>query len=73
MSAENRPRERLEQEGPQVLSTAELLAIILKSGTNRAKTVVKIWFRKTLFLFASGIVRRVWDWQGESFSIGGLV
>src|SRR3989338_3604671 len=35
MSAENRPSERLEQEGPQVLSTAELLAIILKSGTKK--------------------------------------
>lgn len=35
MSAENRPRERLEKEGAGVLSTAELLAIILKSGTKK--------------------------------------
>ncbi len=35
MSAENRPRERLELEGAVVLSTAELLAIILKSGTKK--------------------------------------
>ncbi len=35
MSAENRPRERLEREGAGVLSTAELLAIILKSGTKK--------------------------------------
>ncbi len=35
MSAENRPRERLEKEGAKVLSTAELLAIILKSGTKK--------------------------------------
>ncbi|MBU0457786.1 MAG: DNA repair protein RadC [Nanoarchaeota archaeon] len=35
MSSENRPRERLEKEGPRVLSTAELLAIILKSGTKK--------------------------------------
>ncbi|PIN73944.1 hypothetical protein COV20_02420 [Candidatus Woesearchaeota archaeon CG10_big_fil_rev_8_21_14_0_10_45_16] len=34
-SPENRPRERLQKEGPQSLSTAELLAIILKSGTQK--------------------------------------
>lgn len=35
LSPENRPRERLQQQGPQVLSTAELLALILKSGTKK--------------------------------------
>ncbi len=35
MSQENRPRERLEREGPQVLSNAELVALILKSGTKK--------------------------------------
>lgn len=35
MSLDNRPRERLEQEGPKSLSTAELLAIVLKSGTKK--------------------------------------
>lgn len=34
-SPENRPRERLEKQGPEALSLAELLAIILKSGTRR--------------------------------------
>lgn len=29
-----RPRERLERKGPQVLTDAELLAVILKTGTN---------------------------------------
>lgn len=29
-----RPRERLEKKGPQVLTDAELLAVILKTGTN---------------------------------------
>ena len=33
LSLELRPRERLQQQGLSVLSTAELLAIILKSGT----------------------------------------
>lgn len=35
MAVENRPRERLIQAGPAVLSTAELFAIILKSGTKK--------------------------------------
>ncbi len=33
LSPQDRPRERLEQAGVQALSTAELLALILKSGT----------------------------------------
>jgi len=33
--AENRPRERLQLQGPESLSTAELLALILKSGTQK--------------------------------------
>ena len=32
ISAENRPRERLQALGPSALSDAELLAIILKTG-----------------------------------------
>ena len=39
MSAENRPRERLERDGAGVLSTAELLAIILKSGTKKENVI----------------------------------
>jgi len=35
LAPENRPRERLQKEGSQALSTAELLAIILKSGTKK--------------------------------------
>ncbi len=35
LAPENRPRERLHKEGPQALSPAELLAIILKSGTKK--------------------------------------
>lgn len=35
ISAENRPRERLEKLGPSALSDGELLAIILRSGTVR--------------------------------------
>ncbi len=35
MPPENRPRERLQQHGPTTLSTAELLAIIIKSGTKQ--------------------------------------
>src|SRR3989338_11668948 len=35
LAPENRPRERLQKEGPQALSPAELLAIILKSGTKK--------------------------------------
>ncbi len=35
ISPENRPRERLETQGCSSLSTAELLAIILKSGTKK--------------------------------------
>ncbi len=39
ISLENRPRERLEKRGPQVLSDAELLAIILKTG-NKDENVI---------------------------------
>ena len=39
MSQENRPRERLERDGPQVLSNAELLALILKSGTRKENVI----------------------------------
>lgn len=35
MALDNRPRERLEKYGPHALSSAELLAIILKSGTQK--------------------------------------
>lgn len=35
LAPENRPRERLQTEGPQALSPAELLAVILKSGTKK--------------------------------------
>jgi DNA repair protein RadC len=35
LPASERPRERLRDYGPQALSTAELLAIILRTGTNR--------------------------------------
>ena len=35
ISPENRPRERLESQGPASLSNAELLAIIIKSGTKK--------------------------------------
>lgn len=35
LAPENRPRERLQKEGPQSLSSAELLAVILKSGTKK--------------------------------------
>src|SRR3989344_8904660 len=38
---ENRPRERLQKEGAAALSSAELLAIILKSGT-RKENVLEI-------------------------------
>jgi len=39
MSLDNRPRERLEQQGVAALSSAELLAIILKSGTKRENVI----------------------------------
>jgi|SRR3989344_5057235 len=39
ISLENRPRERLEKQGPSVLSDAELLAIILKTG-NKDENVI---------------------------------
>ncbi len=35
MSAEDRPRERLQQQGAAALSNAELLAMMLKSGTKK--------------------------------------
>ncbi len=35
ISPENRPRERLQLQGPSALSNAELLALILKSGTKK--------------------------------------
>ena len=40
MSFDNRPRERLERSGPSSLSSAELLAIILKSGTKKENSNV---------------------------------
>ena len=39
ITPENRPRERLEKQGPSVLSDAELLAIILKTG-NKTENVI---------------------------------
>ena len=39
LSAENRPRERLKKQGVSALSTAELLGIILKSGTKKENVV----------------------------------
>lgn len=37
--SENRPRERLEKQGPKALSDAELLAIILKTGTKQENVI----------------------------------
>ena len=34
MPATDRPRERLERLGPQALTSAELLAILLRTGTS---------------------------------------
>lgn len=39
ISSENRPRERLEKLGPSVLSDAELLAIILKTGSRNENVI----------------------------------
>lgn len=39
ISLENRPRERLEKLGPSVLSDAELLAIILKTGSRNENII----------------------------------
>ncbi|MBI2151434.1 DNA repair protein RadC [Candidatus Woesearchaeota archaeon] len=40
MSSEERPRERLEKCGAEALSAAELLALILKSGTKKENVLV---------------------------------
>jgi DNA repair protein RadC len=39
MPTEERPRERLKNYGPKALSTAELLAIILRTGTSRDNVI----------------------------------
>jgi len=39
ISLENRPRERLQRQGSQVLSDAELLAIVLKTGSKEENVV----------------------------------
>src|SRR2546428_10798602 len=39
MPTEERPRERLQHYGPKALSTAELLAIILRTGTSRDNVI----------------------------------
>src|SRR5438477_2245906 len=39
MPTDERPRERLQHYGPQALSTAELLAIILRTGTTRDNVI----------------------------------
>jgi DNA repair protein RadC len=44
ISLDNRPRERLEKQGPSVLSDAELLAIILKTG-NKEENVIDMSHR----------------------------
>jgi hypothetical protein len=36
MPESERPRERMQQEGPHVLSNAELIGIILSSGTQKS-------------------------------------
>ncbi|MEK6900127.1 MAG: UPF0758 domain-containing protein [Nanoarchaeota archaeon] len=41
LAPENRPRERLQKHGPEALSPAELLAVILKSGT-KTENVLEI-------------------------------
>src|SRR5256885_6325647 len=39
MPSDERPRERLKHYGPKALSTAELLAIILRTGTSRDNVI----------------------------------
>ncbi len=39
MAKERRPRERLEREGPAALSEAELLAILLRTGSHRGSAI----------------------------------
>lgn len=40
LSSSERPRERMEQQGASALSNAELLAVILKSGTHKENVLV---------------------------------
>ena len=39
LPTDERPRERLQNHGPQALSNAELLAIILRTGTTRNNVI----------------------------------
>lgn len=39
MPVSERPRERMQQEGPQALSSAELIGILLSSGTQKMSAV----------------------------------
>ncbi len=69
MSLENRPRERLEKEGAQVLSTAELLAIILKSGTKK-ENVLEIAHKLLAKYGTQGLIQSSVQELASEYGIG---
>ena len=58
-----RPQERLEQKGPQALSDAELLAMLLRSGT-RGQDVLTLSSR---LIGEAGSLAGLTKWQGDDF------
>ena len=69
MSLENRPRERLEREGSRSLSDAELIAIILKSGTKK-ENVLEISHKLLAKYGTQGLIHCSVQELAEEYGVG---
>src|SRR2546421_672218 len=59
LPSDERPRERLQNHGPQALSNAELLAIILRTGTTRNNVIELAGILLSKFGGLEGLMRAV--------------
>ena len=70
LPSDERPRERLQYYGPQALSTAELLAIILRTGTTRDNVIELAGKLLAKYGGLSGILRAEFSELCNEYGLG---
>ena len=70
LPSDERPRERLQNHGPQALSNAELLAIILRTGTTRNNVIELAGILLSKFGGLGGLMRADFMELGKEYGLG---
>ena len=70
LPTDERPRERLQNHGPQALSNAELLAIILRTGTTRNNVIELAGILLSKFGGLGGLMRADFMELGKEYGLG---